>query len=71
MLQKNAAEVDKRSFLSEALVMNNFDHPNVLPVLGVCLCNPFYLILELMEAGDLLAFLRGARQENVSDHDKH
>jgi len=47
--------------------MSNFDHPNVLPVLGVCLNNnPFYLILELMEAGDLLAFLRGARQENVS-----
>lgn len=69
MLQKNAAEVDKRSFLSEALIMNNFSHPNVLPVLGVCLSNPFFLILELMEAGDLLAFLRGARQENVSDDD--
>jgi len=67
MLQKNAAEIDKRSFLSEALVMSNFSHPNVLPVLGVCLdSNPFFLILELMEAGDLLAFLRGARQENVS-----
>ena len=72
MLQKNAAEDDKRSFLSEALVMSNFNHPNVLPVLGVCLDkNPFFLILELMEAGDLLAFLRGARQENVSDHDMH
>ena len=69
MLQKNAAEVDKRSFLSEALIMNNFSHPNVLPVLGVCLSSPFFLILELMEAGDLLAFLRGARQENVSDDD--
>ena len=69
MLQKNAAEVDKRSFLSEALVMSNFSHPNVLPVLGVCLdSNPFFLILELMEAGDLLAFLRGARQENVSSN---
>ena len=52
--------------------MSNFDHPNVLPVLGVCINNnPFFLILELMEAGDLLAFLRGARQENVSDHDMH
>ena len=50
--------------------MSNFDHPNVLPVLGVCINNnPFFLILELMAAGDLLAFLRGARQENVSDHD--
>ena len=70
-LQKNATESDQRSFLSEAIVMSNFDHPNVLPVLGVCLNNnPFFLILELMEAGDLLAFLRGARQENVrSDHD--
>ena len=48
------------------------DQFNVLPVLGVCLNNnPFFLILELMEASDLLAFLRGARQENVSDHDTH
>ena len=69
-LQKNATEADQRSFLSEAIVMSNFDHLNVLPVLGVCLNNnPFFLILELMEAGDLLAFLRGARQENVSDDD--
>ena len=51
--------------------MSNFNHLNVLPVLGVCLSNPFFLILELMEAGDLLAFLRGARPENVSDHDMH
>ena len=69
-LQKNATEADQRSFLSEAIVMSNFNHQNVLPVLGVCLNNnPFFLILELMEAGDLLAFLRGARQENVSDND--
>ena len=69
MSQKNATEPDQQSFLSEAIVMSNFDHVNVLPVLGVCLNNNlFFLILELMEAGDLLAFLRGACQENVNDN---
>lgn len=69
MLHRNAGNVDKQSFLSEALAMSNFSHPNVLPVLGVCLNHPFFLILEFMEAGDLLAFLRGARQENVRSDD--
>lgn len=42
--------------------MSKFNHPNILKQLGVCLLNePQYIILELMEGGDLLTYLRKAR----------
>jgi len=44
-----------------------FDHPNIISLLGVCLDNePQFLILELMEGGDLLKYLRQARATQVS-----
>lgn len=43
--------------------MSKFNHPNILKQLGVCLLNePQYIILELMEGGDLLTYLRKARR---------
>lgn len=48
------------------LLFSKFDHPHILKLLGVCLLNePQYLILELMEGGDLLSYLRGARKQKV------
>uniref|UniRef100_A0A671SPY1 receptor protein-tyrosine kinase n=1 Tax=Sinocyclocheilus anshuiensis TaxID=1608454 RepID=A0A671SPY1_9TELE len=49
-------------FLKEAYLMSQFNHPNILRLLGVCLLNePHYLILEMMDRGDLRSYLRGAR----------
>uniref|UniRef100_A0A8C3BPL6 Tyrosine-protein kinase receptor n=1 Tax=Cairina moschata TaxID=8855 RepID=A0A8C3BPL6_CAIMO len=46
--------------------LHKFDHPHILKLLGVCLLNePQYLILELMEGGDLLSYLRGARKQKL------
>ncbi|ROJ78752.1 Proto-oncogene tyrosine-protein kinase ROS [Anabarilius grahami] len=46
--------------------ISQFNHPNILRLLGVCLLNePHYLILELMEGGDLRSYLRGARPTNT------
>lgn len=48
-------------------IFSQFDHSNILRLLGVCLLNePHYLILELMEGGDLRSYLREARPTNVS-----
>lgn len=48
------------------LFLSKFDHPHILKLLGVCLLNePQYIILELMEGGDLLSYLRGARMQKV------
>ncbi|VDO43743.1 unnamed protein product [Haemonchus placei] len=45
----------------DAIDFSNFDHPNIVKLLGVCLEGPKeYLILELMEGGDLLNFLKAS-----------
>ncbi|CAD5223843.1 unnamed protein product [Bursaphelenchus okinawaensis] len=50
-------------FLKEAILMNNFDHPNMIKLLGVCLDDPndHMLVMEFMEGGDLNVFLRECR----------
>ncbi|KAK3578565.1 hypothetical protein CHS0354_025280 [Potamilus streckersoni] len=61
-LRKSASDQEKEEFLKEALLMSNFHHSNILSLLGVCLDNdPQFIILELMEGGDLLSFLRSCR----------
>ncbi|NXP12967.1 ROS1 kinase, partial [Thinocorus orbignyianus] len=65
-LKKGATDQEKSEFLKEAHLMSKFDHPHILKLLGVCLLNePQYLILELMEGGDLLTYLRGARKQKL------
>nr|XP_026693888.1 proto-oncogene tyrosine-protein kinase ROS isoform X2 [Ciona intestinalis] len=61
-LKDGASENEKMEFLMEAYFMSLFDHRNIISLLGVCLDNePQFLILELMEGGDLLKYLRHAR----------
>ncbi|XP_023569963.1 proto-oncogene tyrosine-protein kinase ROS [Octodon degus] len=65
-LKKGSTDQEKIEFLKEAHLMSKFDHPNILKQLGVCLLNePQYLILELMEGGDLLTYLRKARMTTL------
>ncbi|KAM6185672.1 proto-oncogene tyrosine-protein kinase ROS isoform 2-T2 [Rhynchocyon petersi] len=62
-LKKGSTDQEKIEFLKEAHLMSKFNHPNILKQLGVCLLNePQYIILELMEGGDLLTYLRKARR---------
>ncbi|XP_036449497.1 proto-oncogene tyrosine-protein kinase ROS-like [Colossoma macropomum] len=64
-LRKGASNQEKIEFLKEAHLMSQFNHPNILCLLGVCVRNePHYIILELMEGGDLRSYLRGARPTN-------
>ncbi|XP_045523257.1 proto-oncogene tyrosine-protein kinase ROS isoform X2 [Pieris brassicae] len=61
-LRKGATEQEKTEFLKEAALMSNFKHEHILRLLGVCLDNdPNYIIMELMEGGDLLSYLRAKR----------
>ncbi|MCI4382971.1 hypothetical protein PGIGA_G00020940 [Pangasianodon gigas] len=67
-LQKGASHQEKVDFLKEARLMSQFNHPNILCLLGVCVLNePHYLILELMEGGDLRSYLRGARATSKNE----
>ena len=66
-LRKGATESEKIEFLNEAKLMWNFKHDHILSLVAICLDNnPNFLILELMEAGDLLSYLRANRPNAVS-----
>jgi len=42
--------------------MSHFKHKHILQLVGVCLDNdPNYILMELMEGGDLLSYLRSNR----------
>ncbi|XP_062302472.1 proto-oncogene tyrosine-protein kinase ROS [Osmerus eperlanus] len=61
-LRKEATESEKAEFLKEAHIMSQFQHPNIVRLLGVCVQNePQFLILELMPGGDLRSYLMKAR----------
>nr|XP_012141859.1 PREDICTED: proto-oncogene tyrosine-protein kinase ROS isoform X2 [Megachile rotundata] len=67
-LRKGASAQEKTEFLQEARLMSHFRHKHVLRLLGVCLdTDPPLLVLELMEAGDLLSYLRASRSLQPSD----
>ncbi|XP_069131795.1 proto-oncogene tyrosine-protein kinase ROS-like isoform X3 [Argopecten irradians] len=66
-LRKSASDHEKEEFLKEAVLMSNFKHEHILSLLGVCLDNdPEFIILELMEGGDLLSFLRACRPSTTN-----
>uniref|UniRef100_A0AAZ3Q7M2 receptor protein-tyrosine kinase n=1 Tax=Oncorhynchus tshawytscha TaxID=74940 RepID=A0AAZ3Q7M2_ONCTS len=49
----------RQDFLSEASIMGQFDHPNIIRLEGVVTrCKPVMIITEYMENGSLDAFLR-------------
>ncbi|XP_015109279.1 proto-oncogene tyrosine-protein kinase ROS [Diachasma alloeum] len=67
-LRKGASAQEKTEFIQEARLMSHFKHKHVLRLLGVCqdIDGP-QLVLELMEAGDLLTYLRNSRNYAPTD----
>ena len=57
---KEGSNTDARQdFVHEAVVVNKFDHPNILKLLGVCFDQePYFITFEYMEFGDLNKYLR-------------
>ncbi|CAD5123119.1 DgyrCDS11492 [Dimorphilus gyrociliatus] len=56
------AQSSERDFTLEAIIMSQFDHENIVKLIGVCFqSNPRYIILELLEGGDMQTFLRENR----------
>ena len=61
MLKDEANEEDQLNFEREACLMADFDHPNIVTLLGVCaIGKPMCLIFEYMGKGDLNNFLRSS-----------
>lgn len=57
--KENLAPEQKNKFLMEARILKQYDHPNIVRLIGVCTQKqPIYIIMELIEGGDFLTFLR-------------
>ncbi|XP_077923075.1 tyrosine-protein kinase Fer isoform X2 [Halichoerus grypus] len=54
----------KIKFLQEAKILKQYDHPNIVKLIGVCTQRqPIYIIMELVSGGDFLSFLRKKKDE--------
>uniref|UniRef100_A0A8C5Z5I3 Tyrosine-protein kinase n=1 Tax=Marmota marmota marmota TaxID=9994 RepID=A0A8C5Z5I3_MARMA len=54
----------KIKFLQEAKILKQYDHPNIVKLIGVCTQRqPVYIIMELVPGGDFLSYLRKKKDE--------
>ncbi|XP_069758529.1 tyrosine-protein kinase Fes/Fps isoform X3 [Narcine bancroftii] len=59
MCRENLPADQKNKFLMEARILKQYDHPNIVRLIGVCTQKqPIYIIMELVQGGDFLSFLR-------------
>lgn len=66
MLKEDASDDLQQDFEREALLMAEFNHPNIVKLLGVCaMGKPMCLLFEYMNKGDLNEFLRLCSPEQV------
>ncbi|XP_071134882.1 uncharacterized protein [Mytilus edulis] len=62
MLPSLCSEQSKSEFFVEAVLLSKLRHPNIVKFLGISVDeNSLYLLLELMEGGDLKSFVRECR----------
>lgn len=65
MLKEDASEDMQDDFEKEACLLAEFDHPNIVKLLGVCaMGRPMCLLFEYMGKGDLNEFLRQCSPSN-------
>ncbi|XP_076171634.1 insulin receptor [Ptiloglossa arizonensis] len=63
---KTASQREKNEFLNEASVMKNFSTYHIIKLLGVVsIENPPFVVMELMENGDLKTYLRRIRDTHL------
>ncbi|KAH1006697.1 hypothetical protein HUJ05_007405 [Dendroctonus ponderosae] len=55
----DASTTDK--FLEEAYIMQKFDHPHIIKLMGICSDSPVWIVMELAKLGELRAYLQSNR----------
>ncbi|KAL1501947.1 hypothetical protein ABEB36_007171 [Hypothenemus hampei] len=50
-------------FLEEAYIMQKFDHPHIIKLIGVCSDTPVWIVMELAKLGELRAYLQSKKLE--------
>uniref|UniRef100_A0A4W3ILD9 Tyrosine-protein kinase n=1 Tax=Callorhinchus milii TaxID=7868 RepID=A0A4W3ILD9_CALMI len=59
MCRESLPSDQKNKFLMEARILKQYSHPNIVKLIGVCTQKqPIYIVMELVEGGDFLTFLR-------------
>ncbi|XP_017123431.1 focal adhesion kinase 1 isoform X1 [Drosophila elegans] len=46
------------NFLAEAIIMQKFDHPHIIRLIGICSEVPIWIVMELAKLGELRAYLK-------------
>ncbi|XP_063055936.1 uncharacterized protein lmtk3 [Engraulis encrasicolus] len=64
-LRVNASPLEQRKFLAESEPYRSLQHPNILQCLGQCSdANPYLLVMEFCQLGDLKRYLRAQRKSD-------
>ena len=62
-----------KDLVAESTIMKTFDHPNVLPLLGVCIDyddeDVLKIVMPFMANGDLKTFLKDSRVSPNNTHE--
>ena len=62
-----------KDLVAESTIMKTFDHPNVLPLLGVCIDyddeDVLKIVMPFMANGDLKTFLKDSRVSSTNTHE--
>ncbi|XP_055518572.1 tyrosine-protein kinase Fes/Fps [Leucoraja erinacea] len=59
MCRENLPSEQKNKFLMEARILKQYEHPNIVRLIGVCTQKqPIYIVMELVQGGDFVSFLR-------------
>ena len=62
-----------KDLVTESTIMKTFDHPNVLPLLGVCIDyddeDILKIVMPFMANGDLKTFLKDSRVSPNNTHE--
>ena len=65
MLKEEATDDMAADFEREAMILSEFDHPNIVKLYGVCAVGkPMCLLFEFMARGDLSNYLRSNSPSN-------
>ena len=63
----NPDEKEVSIFLEEALIMKDFNHPNILPLYGVVFADSLpFVVFEFMDEGNLKSYIIKKKDKQVS-----
>lgn len=60
------ADTRTQKLLEEAFIMQQFDHPNIIKLIGICKTLPVFMVIEFCEFGDLRRYLSEIRKNVTS-----